>query len=69
MDQDVWPLDDKSIDFQDKYVKQATDFLLKEKKVDKILLPPMWELRYKDKDFILPIYQNIIKQSLNYSLV
>ena len=69
MNQDVWPLDDKSIDFQEKYVQQAMDFLIKEKKVDKIILPPMWELKYKDKKFILPIYQNIIKQSLNYSLV
>ncbi len=68
MNQDAWPLDDKSIDFQEKYIKQAIDILL-EKKVDKIILPPMWELKYKNENFILPIYQNIIKQSLKYSLV
>lgn len=68
MNQDAWPLEDKSIAFQEIYIKKAID-TLKEKKVDKIILPPMWELRYKQENYILPIYQNIINQSLKYSLV
>lgn len=67
MNQDARPLENKSVEFQERYVKQAISFL-KEKNVDKIILSPMWELKYKDEDFILPIYQNIIKQSLKYSL-
>jgi len=68
MNEDAWPLEDKAIDFQENYVKQSIDFFQK-KKVDKIILPPIWELKYKDEEFILPIYQNVINQNLKYSLV
>lgn len=68
MNQDIWPLEDKSIELQKEYIDQAISFL-KTKKVDKIILHPMWELIYKNEEFILPLYQKIINQSLKYSLV
>ena len=68
MDQDAWPIEDKSIDFQKKYIQKWIERLQKEW-VDKIILHPMWELRFKDEDFIFPLYQNIIDQTLKYSVV
>jgi len=66
--QDAWPLEDKSLSFQQKYIEDWIKKLLEEW-VDKIILHPMWELKYKDKDFIFPLYQNLIEQTLNYSIV
>ena len=68
INQDAWPIEDKSIDFQQKYIQEWIKKLQKEQ-VDKIILHPMWELEFKDKDFVFPLYQNLIKQTLKYSLV
>lgn len=68
MNQDAWPVEDKSIDFQEKYVQEWIK-KLQEEWVDKIILHPMWELKFKDEDFIFPLYQNLIKQTLKYSIV
>ena len=68
INQDVWPLEDKSIKFQEKYIKQWIQ-TLQDAGAEKIILHPMWELKYKDEDFIFPLYQNLIKQTLNYSIV
>ncbi len=68
MNQDTWPIEDKSIDFQEKYIKEWIEKLQKEW-VDKIILHPMWELKFKDEDFIFPLYQNLIKQTLKYSII
>lgn len=68
MNQNARPIEDKTFEFQQKYVDKAIDFLLK-KNVEKIILPPVWELKYVDKTFVLPIFQNFISQSLKYTLV
>jgi len=68
MNQDAWPLEDKSLEFQQKYVQEWIEKLQKEW-VDKIILHPIWELKYKDRDFIFPLYQNLIEQTLFYSIV
>ncbi len=68
INQDCWPLEDKSIDFQRKYVEEWIKFLLS-KKVDKIILHPLWEIKFLKEDFILPLYRNIIDQTLKYSIV
>lgn len=68
MNQDAWPIEDKSLEFQKKYVEKWIDKLKKEW-VDKIILHPIWELKYKDDNIIFPLYQNIIKQTLKYSIV
>ena len=68
MNQDAWPLEDKSLEFQQKYIQEWIEKLQKEW-VDKIILHPMWELKYKDKNFIFPLYQNLIDQTLFYSIV
>jgi len=68
INQDAWPLEDKSIDFQEKYIKQWIQTLQKAG-AEQIILHPMWELKYKNEDFIFPLYQNIINQTLKYSIV
>ena len=68
MNQDAWPVEDKSMAFQKKYVQEWIEKLKKEW-VDKIILHPMWELKFKDEDFIFPLYQNLIKQTFKYSIV
>jgi len=68
MNQDAWPLEDKSERFQEKYIKKWIARLQKEW-VDKIILHPMWELKYRDKDFVFSLYQNLIDQTLKYSIV
>ena len=68
INQDTWPIEDKSIEFQEKYIQEWIEKLQKEW-VDKIILHPMWELKFKDKDFVLPLYQNLINQTLKYSVV
>lgn len=68
MDQDARPFEDKSLEFQQKYIKKAIKIFL-EKWVEKIILPPVWELKFKNEKYIFPLYQNILKQNLKYSLV
>jgi hypothetical protein len=68
MNQDVWPIEDKSLEFQEKYIKQGIQ-TLQEVGAEKIILYPMWELKYKNENFIFPLYQNIIDQTLKYSVV
>ena len=68
INQDVWPLEDKSLEFQEKYVLEWIKKLQAEW-VEKIILHPVWELKYKNEDFIFPLYQNLIKQTLKYSIV
>ena len=68
INQDAWPLEDKSIDFQKKYVLEGIEKLKKEW-VDKIILHPMWELKFSYENFIFPLYQNVINQTLKYSIV
>lgn len=68
INQHARPIEDKTFDFQQEYIDQGIDSLLK-KNVDKIILPPVWELKYVEKDFVFPLFQNILAQSLKYSLM
>ncbi len=68
MNQDSRPIEDKSLELQEKYVKEWIK-RLKEEWAEKIIIHPIWEIKYKNDNFILPLFQNIIKQTLNYSIV
>jgi len=68
MNQNAWPIEDKSLEFQKEYIEKWIEKLKKEW-VDKIILHPIWELKYKDDDIIFPLYQNIVKQTFKYSIV
>jgi len=68
INQDCWPFEDKTLSFQEKYVKKAIEVLKKEK-VDKIILHPLWELKLLENDFIFPLYKNLIDETLKYSIV
>ncbi len=68
IDQDCWPIEDKTWDFQKKYVEKAID-TLKKQNVDKIILHPSWELFFEKEDFVFPLYKNLIDQTLKYSIV
>jgi len=68
MNQDAWPLEDKSLEYQQKYIEQGIEFLKKEQ-IDKIILHPLWELKFENNNIVFPLYRNIIKQTLNYSVI
>ncbi len=68
INQDAWPIEDKTLEFQEKYVKQAIEKLQKEW-AEKIILHPIWELKYQNKDFVFPLYKKLIDQTLKYSIV
>jgi len=55
MNQNAWPLEDKSFEYQQKYIEQGIEFLKKEQ-VDKIILHPLWELKFENDNIIFPIY-------------
>jgi len=68
IDQDAWPIEDKTLSFQEKYIKKGIQ-ILQEAGAEKIILHPIWELKYREESFIFPLYQNIIAQTLKYSIV
>jgi len=68
INQDAWPIEDKTLNFQKRYIDEWIQVLQKEK-VDKIIVHPIWEIEYKNNDIIFPLYQNIINQTLKYSIV
>jgi len=68
INQDCWPFEDKILSFQEKYVKKAIE-ILKNEKVDKIILHPLWELKFIENNLIFPLYKNLIDKTLKYSIV
>ena len=68
MNQNARHLEDKNLKYQQKYIEQWIEFLKKEQ-VDKIILHPLWELKFENDNIIFPLYKNIVKQTLNYSIV
>ena len=68
INQDAWPIEDKTLEFQEKYINEAIEKLQKEW-AEKIILHPIWELKYQNEDFIFPLYKKLIDQTLKYSIV
>lgn len=68
-DQQNWPYGDKDFDFALTQVKQWINYL-KSQWVEKVIVPPVYELALREEDIVLPLFQSYLNEyCFPYSLV
>lgn len=68
LDWNNWPYQDKWFDFSLSNIEKWINYLIS-KWVDKVILPPIYEMHFDWDDRVLPLYKNYLEIALSKSLV